>query len=150
MAGAIAALVFTAGAGEALAVGIHVDENAAETGNDGQKAQEDGTAKEQEESGGNTDKSGQEEAPPAGQESIELVQGDTPALRALKDAAEGKTNLRQVMLSERLTASSVRAVPGAFDISEGVLRCRKTAAMNRKISWIPLSPPERRETNSLP
>ena len=58
MAGAIAALVFTAGAGEALAVGIHVDENAAETGNDGQKAQEDGTAKEQEESGGNTDKSG--------------------------------------------------------------------------------------------
>lgn len=64
MAGAIAALVFTAGAGEALAVGIHVDENAAETGNDGQKAQEDGTDKEQEVSGGNTDKTGQEEAPP--------------------------------------------------------------------------------------
>ncbi|WP_138264701.1 InlB B-repeat-containing protein [[Clostridium] hylemonae] len=132
MAGAIAALVFTAGAGEALAVGIHVDENAAETGNDGQKAQEDGTAKEQEESGGNTDKTGQEEAPPAGQESIELVQGDTPALRALKDAAEGKTNLRQVMLSERLTASSVRAVPGAFDISEGDITLSENGGYEQK------------------
>ena len=132
MAGAIAALVFTAGAGEALAVGIHVDENAAETGNDGQKAQEDGTDKEQEVSGGNTDKTGQEEAPPAGQESIELVQGDTPALRALKDAAEGKTDLRQVMLSERLAASSVRAVPGAFDISEGDITLSENGGYEQK------------------